>query len=213
MAFCTALLLTETSLDTTAGERMACSSDSAPHKPHPVRPTRLRLCLASLAKQSSVTVKATSSPSSRGITLIPRNSVKLWIMPSVRLKPMAKSSNSEGVAIMTTWDCLLYVSATGTSLASWSSRLRQPCSSQFITATWCETGTVSPLLPGTPQAPRLRALSSKAVCCRLKACCCFCHSDGCVTRVTCTAVTLYSGQLVAQSELSVVTMFAPVIGK
>ena len=36
-----------------------------------------------------------------------------------------------------------------------------------------------------------------------------CHSEGWDTRVTCTAVTLYSGQLVAQSELSVVTTLAP----
>src|SRR5690606_14883862 len=35
-----------------------------------------------------------------------------------------------------------------------------------------------------------------------------CHSDGCETFTTCTAVTLYSGQFVAQSELSVVTTFA-----
>src|SRR5690606_21363830 len=34
-----------------------------------------------------------------------------------------------------------------------------------------------------------------------------------LTFTTCTAVTLYSGQLVAQSEFSVVTMFAPVSGK
>lgn len=33
------------------------------------------------------------------------------------------------------------------------------------------------------------------------------------TSETCTAVTLYSGQLVAQSECSVVTTFAPVTGK
>ena len=40
-----------------------------------------------------------------------------------------------------------------------------------------------------------------------------CHSEGWDTRVTCTAVTLYSGQLVAQSELSVVTTLAPDSGK
>ena len=40
-----------------------------------------------------------------------------------------------------------------------------------------------------------------------------CHSDGCVTLATCTAVTLYSGQLVAQSELSVVITLAPDSGK
>jgi hypothetical protein len=33
-----------------------------------------------------------------------------------------------------------------------------------------------------------------------------------VATVTSTAVTLYSGQFVAQSELSVVTTFAPVTG-
>ena len=33
-----------------------------------------------------------------------------------------------------------------------------------------------------------------------------------VATVTCTAVTLYSGQFVAQSEFSVVTTLAPVTG-
>ena len=36
-----------------------------------------------------------------------------------------------------------------------------------------------------------------------------CQSEGRFVRRTCTAVTLYSGQFVAQSELSVVTTFAP----
>ena len=36
-----------------------------------------------------------------------------------------------------------------------------------------------------------------------------CQDDGSATRTTCTAVTLYSGQLVAQSEYSVVTTLAP----
>ena len=40
-----------------------------------------------------------------------------------------------------------------------------------------------------------------------------CHSDGRLEGVTCTAVTLYSGQLVAQSEFSVVMTLAPLIGK
>ena len=37
-----------------------------------------------------------------------------------------------------------------------------------------------------------------------------CQSERWLVRRTCTAVTLYSGQLVAQSELSVVTTLAPV---
>ena len=37
----------------------------------------------------------------------------------------------------------------------------------------------------------------------------FCHSDDRNTGITCTAVTLYSGQLVAQSEFSVVITLAP----
>src|SRR5674476_745042 len=41
----------------------------------------------------------------------------------------------------------------------------------------------------------------------------FCHSEGSVTGITWTAVTLYSGQLVAQSEFSVVITFAPDSGK
>ena len=39
-----------------------------------------------------------------------------------------------------------------------------------------------------------------------------CHSEGWLEGVTCTAVTLYSGQLVAQSEFSVVMTLAPVTG-
>ena len=39
-----------------------------------------------------------------------------------------------------------------------------------------------------------------------------CHSDGPLDGMTCTAVTLYSGQLVAQSENSVVTTFTCVLG-
>jgi hypothetical protein len=37
----------------------------------------------------------------------------------------------------------------------------------------------------------------------------FCQFDGSDANVTCTAVTLYSGQFVAQSEFSVVTTLAP----
>jgi hypothetical protein len=41
----------------------------------------------------------------------------------------------------------------------------------------------------------------------------FCHAEGSLTRTTSTAVTLYSGQFVAQSEFSVVTTLAPESGK
>src|ERR1700692_4057113 len=50
-------------------------------------------------------------------------------------------------------------------------------------------------------------------CCVLKREYSFCHCDGCSTGMTCTAVTLYSGQFVAQSEESVVITFAPDSGK
>src|SRR3989337_683850 len=40
-----------------------------------------------------------------------------------------------------------------------------------------------------------------------------CHASGCSTLTTSTAVTLYSGQFVAQSEFSVVTTFNPDAGK
>ena len=39
-----------------------------------------------------------------------------------------------------------------------------------------------------------------------------CHSEGPFEGMTCTAVTFYSGQLVAQSENSVVTTFTCVLG-
>src|SRR5690554_5569272 len=41
---------------------------------------------------------------------------------------------------------------------------------------------------------------------------CFCHGDNSVAWLTCTAVTLYSGQSVAQSANSVVITLAPVCG-
>ena len=40
-----------------------------------------------------------------------------------------------------------------------------------------------------------------------------CQAEGWATLTTCTAVTLYSGQFVAQSEFSVVMRFAPDSGK
>src|SRR6478736_8885879 len=55
--------------------------------------------------------------------------------------------------------------------------------------------------------------SSSSACILSKRLCSRCHWDGCVTGMTCTAVTLYSGQLVAQSELSVVITLAPDSGK
>src|SRR3990167_6683591 len=50
---------------------------------------------------------------------------------------------------------------------------------------------------------------SRSSCSWVKAWNSFCHCDGASTLLICTAVTLYSGQLVAQSELSVVITLAP----
>src|SRR5690606_13205868 len=59
-----------------------------------------------------------------------------------------------------------------------------------------------------------RSRSCNSLCCTsLKRDHLACHSEGCVTSFAWTAVTLYSGQLVAQSEASVVTTLAPDSGK
>ena len=59
-----------------------------------------------------------------------------------------------------------------------------------------------------------RACSGSRPCCRRsKSEKSRCQRAGCVTRATCTAVTLYSGQLVAQSLESVVMTLAPDSGK
>ena len=56
------------------------------------------------------------------------------------------------------------------------------------------------------------ASASRSACCSSKATCRCCQADGWLTFSMLTAVTLYSGQLVAQSELSVVTTLAPETG-
>lgn len=58
----------------------------------------------------------------------------------------------------------------------------------------------------------LRHCGINAVCESLNCWNCSCQSEGFVVGVTSTAVTLYSGQLVAQSEFSVVTTLAPEFG-
>ena len=65
------------------------------------------------------------------------------------------------------------------------------------------------LLDRRPLALARQQIQLRLVNCRCRSC----HSDGWLTSTTCTAVTLYSGQLVAQSELSVVMTLAPDSGK
>ena len=63
---------------------------------------------------------------------------------------------------------------------------------------------LSGFLPALRQQVQLVVLNSEYSRCQL---------EGCATGITCTAVTLYSGQLVAQSEFSVVMTLAPDSGK
>src|SRR5262249_31133871 len=67
--------------------------------------------------------------------------------------------------------------------------------------------------PHLPMVSTPRACASSSSCRSVNALYSRCHSEGCATLVTCAAVTLYSGQLVAQSEESVVMTFAPDSGK
>ena len=87
-----------------AGSVMAWSNDSAPQSPHPVLPTRLRRFSFNLAKGSAVIVRASSIPLSVSVTSQSSSCLALSKMPSLKLKPKAKSSRFAGVAIITTWE-------------------------------------------------------------------------------------------------------------
>jgi hypothetical protein len=66
--------------------------------------------------------------------------------------------------------------------------------------------------PGASDAAKYYGVSASLPCVSARASNSFCHSERCVAGAICTAVTLYSGQLVAQSLYSVVTTLAPVSG-
>src|SRR5690606_11103369 len=74
------------------------------------------------------------------------------------------------------------------------------------------SGLAWAVLSGSASPSRRRSCSSFC-CTSLKRDHPACQVEGWDTRRACTAVTLYSGQLVAQSELSVVTTLAPDSGK
>jgi hypothetical protein len=113
-------------------------------------------------------------------------------MPSFSEKPTAKSSRSEGVAIITACVTPLKESATGVSSASMRRpEPARPARRNCISKDRSDSGDIG--LLGrfrVNDAARLPACSSYSTC----------HSVGPFDGVTCTAVTLYSGQFVAQSE-------------
>ena len=78
------------------GVVIACSNDSAPQRPQPVRPTKLRRRSFSVAKGSAVMVNASSMPLSVFICSQSSSCLGEVNMPSLRLNPSAKSSRSLG---------------------------------------------------------------------------------------------------------------------
>ncbi|CAM5213579.1 hypothetical protein BTHI11S_02235 [Bosea thiooxidans] len=74
---------------------------STPQRPQEVRPERLRRRARCSRKRPGASSTVTMTPSSFGSTAMPRISSAPRTMPSVRLKPVTKSSRSEGLAIIT----------------------------------------------------------------------------------------------------------------
>ena len=100
------------------------------------------------------------------------------------------------------------------STAAWSggraSKLRtRSWPSRTTGGTPCPEGTGEPVIAAAP-SPRWRG--HHLVGHPLRGIRLACARAASVTTSTCTAVTLYSGQFVAQSEFSVVTTLAPVTG-
>src|SRR6056300_1036967 len=97
-------------------------------------------------------------------------------MPSVRANPMAKSRKCCGVAIITAW--VVPLTDTATAVSFGTSYATSVCPSDVM------------------DKPCAKILGD----CAAWALYCSCQSVGPFDGLTCTAVTLYSGQLVAQSE-------------
>ena len=128
-------------------------------------------------------------------------------MPSVRLKPSAKSSKSAGRRH--------HHGMRGAGIGKRDRRLlrhhaarRQavPPSRRARREIWVTGGRAATRYSAASSRPAMRRLW------RASALYSFCQSVGPLDGPTCTAVTLYSGQLVAQSEKSVVMTLACVFG-
>ncbi len=88
---------------TGGGIRIASAKLSRPHSPHPVGPASERRRCSSRSMCSMPIHIRHSTPASAAMTSSSSTSSARATMPSLRLKPIAKSSRSAGVAIITAW--------------------------------------------------------------------------------------------------------------
>ena len=79
----------------------ACSIASTPQMPQPVAPTSRRFLLFKADRQRLAIVTSTIKPLSDGVIWMSCTSWSYWIMASENKKPIAKSSISSGVTIIT----------------------------------------------------------------------------------------------------------------
>jgi hypothetical protein len=86
---------------TSGGGRIASASVSMPQSPHPVGPARCRRRASRPAARGSASHIRNSMPDSCSTISSRSISSMAEAIPSVRLKPRAKSSRSCGVAIIT----------------------------------------------------------------------------------------------------------------
>src|SRR5450830_401798 len=100
--------------------RTAWARFSAPHRPQPVRPARLRRWSLKRAKQAEATSMRSVRPAGLSSMSMPYTWSARSTRPSVSEKPSAKSARLSGVASITACDRPLYSSATGRSWATWS---------------------------------------------------------------------------------------------
>ena len=125
-------------------------------------------------------------------------------MPSLRLNPRAKSSRVCGRCHHHHMGDAVIDQGHGVSVATQSVPSLISPAFQMTRVTLSEPACCHWLVP--------LLLLNKPCCCLSKDFCRACQLEGSVTLLSCTAVTLYSGQLVAQSLLSVVITLAPDTG-
>ena len=177
--------------------RIAASMDSMPQRPQPSGPAsrRRRARSAYGPVLSRIGVDALA-----GVLDLDRLDLAQAppMMPSVRLKPTAKSSRSAGLAIITAW----VVPSIGKRDRRLLGHLRRRRS--IADASGSAREAAAGAGPAARSAPSrlLGGLQPSRCggCARPCASYSSCQSVGPLDGDTCTAVTLYSGQLVAQSE-------------
>ena len=121
-------------------------------------------------------------------------SARLSTIPSLSAKPVAKSSMSAGLAIITAWVEPFTVMATGVS--SGSARVISRRSAPRWASPRAPVATPRDIRPRLHFRRRKDAARAFPPARRSP----FCSRSAPFESDTCTAVTLYSGQLVAQSE-------------